>query len=286
MGGQVLVTTHVQGAREGRRYSATFGSDAVRYSTQRADLTIGTSTVRVLPNGDYAVHAEARAERGGEPIVVDLVVAPQPRAYLPGATLESGDFASGYAVAGLRADATGSICVGAAGAPRCERYDAVQSYHDHNWGTWQGVTWEWGAGRAGEHTLLYGRVQPPDSLGTRSSLFLYLVDRDGFQALFRPGDIAYVDDRTITVAGEAVRVPSSGVMLDARGGDTLRVELIVDDATATDTRLGFIERGEAEAARRLVRPYFVQMKGRLRVTGRVNGRPVTGEGSGFFETYR
>ncbi len=148
------------------------------------------------------------------------------------------------------------------------------------------MTWEWGAGRAGEYTLLYGRVQPPDSLGTRSSLFLYLVDRDGFQALFRPGDIAYVDDRTITVAGEAVRVPSSGVMLDARGGDTLRVELIVDDATATDTRLGFIERGEAEAARRLVRPYFVQMKGRLRVTGRVNGRPVTGEGSGFFETYR
>ncbi len=61
-------------------------SAATPYASRRsdADLTIGTSTVRVLPNGDYAVHAEARAERGGEPIVVDLVVAPAAAGVLPG----------------------------------------------------------------------------------------------------------------------------------------------------------------------------------------------------------
>jgi len=283
-GGQVLVTLHEQGERDGgRRYSTTVAPNAVRFSTTDADLTIGASTVRVLPDGRYALHAVAPAERGTGSVAVDLVVTPQPRAYFPGATLESGDFASGYAVAALRADASGTLCVS---GRSCERFDGAQAYHDHNWGTWQGVTWEWGAGRAGDLTLLYGRVQPPDSLGTRSSLFLYLVDSLGFRALFRPRDIAYVDGRTVTVNGRAIRVPSSGTMLDARGADTLRVDLEVEQASATDTRLGFVERGDAEGARQLAHPYFVQMKGRLRVSGRVAGRPLRGEGAGFFETYR
>jgi hypothetical protein len=76
------------------------------------------------------------------------------------------------------------------------------------------------------------------------------------------------------------------VLTDARGGDTLRVELDVEDAVATDTRGQFIERGDATEARRLAHPYFIQMKGRARVSGRVGGAPVAGEGTGFFETYR
>jgi hypothetical protein len=258
----------------------------VRFSTRDADLTVGSSSVRVLPDGRYAVRALAPAEDGRDTIDVALTVAPAAGAYFPGATLESGDFASGYAVAGLRADGSGTICVRGGRAPRCDRYDGAQAYHDHNWGTWQGVTWEWGASRAGGYTLLYGRVQPPDSLGTHSSLFLYLVDSLGFRALFRPRDIAYEDGRVVRVAGREVRVPSHGVMLDARNGDTLRVDLDVEDASATGTRQGFIDRGETAAARGLARPYFVQMKGRARISGRIGGRPVQGEGAGFFETYR
>jgi hypothetical protein len=76
------------------------------------------------------------------------------------------------------------------------------------------------------------------------------------------------------------------VLTDVRGSDTLRVELDVEDAVATDTRGQFIERGEGEEARKLVHPYFIQMKGRARVSGRVGGAAVAGEGTGFFETYR
>jgi hypothetical protein len=75
-------------------------------------------------------------------------------------------------------------------------------------------------------------------------------------------------------------------MEDARGADTVRIEVVVEDATGTDTRRPLAERGEAGAARRLARPYFIQMKGRARLTGRLDGRPVRGEGAGFFETYR
>jgi hypothetical protein len=69
-------------------------------------------------------------------------------------------------------------------------------------------------------------------------------------------------------------------------GDTLRVELTIEDAVATDTRNPVAERGETMAARALARPYFIQMKGTARISGRIGGAPVEGQGSGFFETYR
>jgi len=129
-------------------------------------------------------------------------------------------------------------------------------------------------------------VQPPDSVRSDTPLFVYLVDSLGFRALFRPRRIDYVDGTTIHVDGRSLRVPSRAVFADARGNDTLRVELTIEDAVATDTRQPSPERGETMAARSLARPYFVQMKGTARIAGRVGGVPVEGQGSGFFETYR
>jgi len=280
-GGQVLVTLHSQGGAS-RRFVATLPSRAVRLSTTRADLTIGESSVTVMPDGRYRVHARASEEGSSATVAVDLVVSPADGAYLPGASLTSGDVVSGYVVPGLRADASGTICVSGA----CEHYVGAQSYHDHNWGVWRGVTWEWGAARAGTYTLLYGRVQPSDSAAASQPLFVYLVDSLGFMALFRPSSIQYEDARVVRVNGNGLAVPSRATMVDVRGGDTLRVELAIEDATATDTRRPGVERGETLANRALAHPYFVQMKGRMRLSGRVGGRPLSGAGSGFFETYR
>ena len=88
------------------------------------------------------------------------------------------------------------------------------------------------------------------------------------------------------INGRAVRVPSHAVMQDARGADTLRVELEIEDAIGSDTRTSLIERGDAADARRILKPYFIQMKGQARISGRVGGSPVSGTGTGFFETYR
>jgi hypothetical protein len=60
-GGQVLVTLHEQD-RPSRRFAAILPRDAVRFSTTDADLRIGASSVVVLPDGRYRVHAVARAE--------------------------------------------------------------------------------------------------------------------------------------------------------------------------------------------------------------------------------
>lgn len=282
-GGQVLVTLHEQGNPVARRFTANVPPEAVQFSTTRADLMLGGSTVRVLPNGDYAVRARATEDGGaGAAVSVDLTVRPAPHQYFPSASLGGSGIVSGYAVPALRADADGQLCV----SGRCEGYEGAQAYHDHNWGVWRGVTWEWGAGRAGDFSLLYGRVEQPDSVAAVQPLFLYVVDSLGFVALFRPRTIAYDSGRAIAVqGGGTIRGPSRGVMLDVRGADTLRVELVVDDATATDTRRANAERGDAGSSESR-RPYFIQMKGRMRLSGRVGGRVVSGEGVGFFETYR
>ena len=65
--------------------------------------------------------------------------------------------------------------------------------------------------------------------------------------------------------------------------DTLRVDLAIEDAIGTDMRRG-AERGGHTASAAL--PYFIQMKGTARLSGRVGGQPIAGTGSGFFETYR
>ena len=287
-GGQVAVSVREQGGRT-RRFTANVRRERVHFSTDSADLEIGANTVHLLSDGRYALRATALENGTGAPLHLDLVVTPAPNILFPGASIaecadtdESCPFASGYAVPALRASATGSMCVSGA----CEHYDGAQSYHDHNWGVWHGVSWDWGATRAGSYTLLYGRVAPPDSVGTTQPFFVYLTDSLGFRALFRPREISYEDGRTIEIDGRAVKVPSHAVMQDARGADTLRVELDIEDAIGSDTRTSLIERGDAADARRILKPYFIQMKGRARISGRVGGAPVAGSGEGFFETYR
>ena len=281
-GGQVLVTLHEQGGAS-RRFVAAVPASAVRFSTTRADLTMGESSVHVLPDGRYAVHAVAREENGSGRAEVTLTVTPTPGAYFPGAALSSGEVVSGYVVPALRADADGTICVRGGGASLgCEQLRGVQAYHDHNWGVWRGVSWEWGAARAGPFAILYGRVEPPDSVAASQPLFVYVVDSLGFLRVFRPRAIAYDDGPTV----KGVRVPRSAELFDARGDDTLRVSLSIEDATVTDTRRPLIERGDYMNARRIARPFFIQMKGRARLAGRIAGHVIRAEGYGFFETYR
>lgn len=280
-GGQVLVTLHERG-RAPRRFSRSSPKERVRFSTRDANLTIGNDSVRVLADGRYAVRAAVREEGTGTLLTLDLLLSPAPRVDFPGATLVSGDFTSGYAVPALRADASGSLCV----AGQCEPFNGAQAYHDHNWGGWRGVTWEWGSARAGDYTLLYGRVTPEDSSGGSAPLFVYVTDTKGFLALFRPRVIRYDDARDVRTVKGVLKVPATAELFDIRGSDTLRLSLTVDDAVATDTRIGLVERGDSDAARALRRPWFVQMAGEARVEGRVRGRVLNGRGRGFFETYR
>lgn len=285
-GGQLLFTLHQQGGRA-RRFSLLVDRRGVRYALDRADLALGPAAMTVDSAGDYHVRGTARGEGAdaGHSARVDLVLRPAPRAYFPGASLGGsgpGALVSGYAVPALRGEASGTICVDR----DCTRLEAVQAYHDHNWGLWKQVNWEWGQARAGAFTFLYGRVQQTGAAAASVPMFFYLVDSLGFRALFRPAAVAYDDARTILVGGRRVRVPARATMADVRGGDTLRVTIEVDDAVGTDLRTVLVQRGDRRSAGAIAHPYFIQMKGRATIAGRVGGSPLAGTGHGFFETYR
>jgi hypothetical protein len=278
-GGLVTMTRRKQGGAT-TRFTRTYDASRVQFSLSSPDLTMGESRVELLDGGRYRVIANATGPDGMK-ATVDLIILPSPGAYFPGATLATGEFTSGYTVPALRASATGQLCV----ATTCETVSGVQAYHDHNWGVWRGVTWEWGAARAGPMTFLYGRVDPPDTLASRPPLFLYLVDSLGFVGVYRPARIEYEDARTIVVSGHRVTVPARATLGDVRGRDTVIIELTIDDAIGSDKRLPADERGDPLTAP-LSTPYFIQMKGRARLRGRIGGTPVDATGVGFFETYR
>jgi hypothetical protein len=289
-GGKLGITLRQQNGAT-RRFGRIFDRTQVRFSTTDANLLFEDSHVTILPDGDYEVRAAAREENGGKGrISVALRVRPDPYAYFPGVSMGSGGFVSGYTVPALRASAMGTMCVDG----KCEQLIDAQAYHDHNWGVWRGVTWDWGASRAGEYTFLYGRVYPGDSAASVPPVLVYLVDSLGFRAVFRPKMIAYEDGRTVQMGATELRVPSRARFEDARGGDTLRVDIAIEDAIATDTRPkarsaknaeGESERGDPLGSNK-ARPYFVQMKGMARISGRLDGKPLSGVGTGFFETYR
>jgi len=132
--------------------------------------------------------------------------------------------------------------------------------------------------------MLYGRVIGPQRLGERTPLLVYLVDSLGFRAVFRPRSISYDDSRVITVDGRTLSVPSRATFVDVRDADTLRVELDIEDAIGTDTRRQPL--GLSQGSYNAERPYFIQMKGTARISGRVGGSAISGVGTGFFETYR
>ncbi len=264
-GGQVLITTHEQG-KGGRRFERLVPRGQIALDTARADLALGADGVEVLPDGRYRVTATAVERGSGARATVDLIVSPQDGAYFPGANIGGEGLESGYAVPALRAVASGRVCV----AGRCETYEAAPSYHDHNWGVWRDVTWEWGSARAGEYSLLYGRVVRGGAGAVDEPIFVYLVDSLGFAGVFRPRAITYEAGREIVVEGRRVRVPARGLLSDVRGADTLRIELEIEDAAGNKSEAGI----------------FLQMKGVARISGRIGGRVLRGVGQGFFETWR
>ncbi len=151
----------------------------------------------------------------------------------------------------------------------CSVRDAA-AYHDHNWGVWRDVTWEWGAARGSRSSILYGGIYQGESAG--SPLFLTLVDSLGVQQILRFGSVNYRGSRP--VAGlPGARAPERFDLVASRLADTVRLEVDVADALATGMQIGGVRRA------------FLQMRGSFHLSGRVDRKAVADSGTGFFETY-
>ena len=165
------------------------------------------------------------------------------------------------------AAASGRICA----SGRCREVQDIPAYHDHNWGVWRDVTWEWGAAR-GEHlSLLYGGVHGPEDAGS-SPFFLTLVDSVGVRRVLRFGDIRYEGSRRADGL-PGIRSPERFTLVGTWEADTVRLSVEVNHALASEVAASPRER------------VFLQMRGSFELSGRVLEQRVHDTGEGFFETY-
>jgi len=267
-GGQLLVS-HRKPDGSYDRFTATLPSDSVVFDTARADLTLGASTVRQR-DGRYRLAATAKGPAGV--FTLDLTVTPERNRYFPPVDLREGEYLSGYVVPALSGTASGRVCVGR----RCTTLVGAPAYHDHNWGIWRDVTWDWGAARGRSYNLLYGGVYAPDDsaalhhTGT-ARLLVALVDSLGVRQILRAGEVSY--QRAVASAATAGGYPTGFSFVATRDADTVRVTARIADVQAT---------GRTAAGMGLS---FLQMRGVFELEGKVGGVAVKDEGTGFFETY-
>ena len=270
LGGQLLVTHRRPGGRY-ERFTALEPPNRVVFDTSKADLSLGQNFVRQR-NGTYRLEGVAHGAAGT--VTLDLTVTPAVNRYFPAIEFRETGFLSGYVVPALVATGSGEFCVGR----RCRRFSNVPAYHDHNWGIWQDVTWEWGAARGDKLSLLYGGVYGPerggdtDSSTISSPFFLAMVDSLGVKQVLRFSRIRYEGSRRASGSLGAAS-PDRFSIVANHESDTLRLEVRVADALATVSGSGAFRR------------VFLQMRGRFSLAGRVLGQPVEDSGSGFFETY-
>ena len=268
-GGQLLITHRRPDGRY-ERFTAQAAPHQVRFDTARADVRIGQSHVRQA-NGRYTLHAQGRGATG--PVSLEVTLVPDPNRYFPPVELRDDAFLSGYVVPALSAKASGTICVG----DRCRRLTEVPAYHDHNWGVWRDVTWEWGTGTGSRLNLLYGGVYGPDRQAAEnppagSPFFLALVDSSGVKQVLRFGEIRHEGARPVMGSAQA-SAPAKFSLLATREADTVHLDVNVVDALATEMSAGEFRR------------VFLQMRGQFRLTGQVAGETMEDSGMGFFETY-
>jgi hypothetical protein len=254
-GGGVLLTVREAGG-EHRSLTSEVGGAQVRMDTLSPDLALGGIGSVRLDGATYVVHATAGGAR------VDLRVTPALRRYFPPSNLGGSTLISGYVAPALYATARGTVCL-----PRCEEVRDAQAYHDHNWGVWRDVSWEWGSASDANASLLYGVLRGDRAAAGGEAMFAYVVDGRGVRGVYRPGPIEWIETQPKPVPGATLRVPRRFRFGDPRRG--FRVTVDVAGVHATDRKRA---RGR----------WFIQMRGIATVEE--NGR-VIGRLPGFFETY-
>jgi hypothetical protein len=251
--GRILLTSR---GPDGTHRSATREFDArdVAFDTASPDLRFGTDSYVRLEGSTYHVVARLPEQQ------IELELHPTPHRYFPPTDLGGTELISGYVVPALHATASGRVCL-----EECHSVEQGQAYHDHNWGVWRGVSWEWGTASSAELSLLYGTVRGEGTAD--QGIFAYLVDERGPLEVFRPREIQTRETRFVEVNGTRVEAPRRLLLEDPRRG--VGVEIEITSVHATD--LG------REPFR-----FFLQMRGVATVSS--GGREL-GRLPGFFESY-
>jgi hypothetical protein len=233
--------------------------------TNAPDVTIGASHVR-LEGLQYHIHldvVDAKKRRA----IGDLTLEASPGKLVPPLEITGArGWRTGYVVPVMSGRLAGSIAIDGQSVSLAQG----TGYHDHNWGFWQGVSWQWGQAQQGTLSVLYGRVFPPRDAADPDTI-------PGFVGVLGPdGPLGYSTDVRITETNDerghpqriAVRASSSALDID--------LTFTVKSSVTTPMTSGPLGNGVD----------FLQMRGEYVVSGHAGERQIKFAAPGAAETFR
>jgi hypothetical protein len=189
---------------------------------------------------------------------------------VPPLTLEGASgWVSGYVVPVLSGTLDGTLAIGS----ETISLEGFVGYHDHNWGFWKGVTWQWGQVAHDDLSFVYGRIRPPEDAADPARV-------PGLLVVMGPeGPLAVATGVRITERDAPGRDRPERIEVEAQGsGISLALTVEVEDAIRTRMARTAPDAGGV--------PTFLQLRGRYRGKGTVAGRTIDFEAPGSAETFR
>jgi hypothetical protein len=232
------------------------------------DLTIGANRV-TLEGLRYHVHLELVSERG-ERASGDLTLDASPGKLVPPIEITGAHgWRTGYVVPVMSGALDGRLDVGGTSIS----WHGGTGYHDHNWGFWEGVSWQWGQTQAvadtgrGPVSLLFGRVFPPREAADPDRI-------PGFLGVLGPdGPLGYATNVRINERNDASGKPTQISIAGAGPGLDVNVRFdVASTVVSRRTQAGGLD--------------FLQMRGSYTVNGRAGGKPLQFTAAGAAETFR
>jgi hypothetical protein len=259
--------------RGGRLGSYSIGQDLEEAAVLETapDLAIGGCRVR-LEGQRYLLDVDLPRDRlspadAPNRVRGHLAIESLPGRSLPPVTIRgAGGWLGGYVVPVMSGTLAGSLELGR------ERVDLDGvGYHDHNWGFWSGVTWQWGQVQHGSLSLVYARVHPPSDAIESDRVPGFLA------ALGASGPVGYSADVSIDETNDPRTGRPRRIVVQGRGPSLdVRLDVTVEDAMVT--RMGPILFGASMD--------FLQLRASYRVVGKAGGATVDFEAPGSAETFR
>ena len=257
--GRRVAGVRLQLDRDGQTtsYSAGADMDEAKVLGTAPDLEIGGNRVR-LDGLRYRIALALPGAAG------TLVLDARPGQSLPPAMIRGArGWLTGYTAPVLSGKVGGTLTVG---RDRIAFQDAP-GYHDHNWGFWKGVRWQWGQVAHDDLSFVYGRVFPPRDV----------ADPDRI-----PGFLGVLGSKGPIGFSTAVSIEESGehhILVHARGR---AIDLDLAFAVERSARTAMSMTASASGT-----PFdFLQLGGEYRVTGHVGDRVLDFSARGAAETFR
>jgi hypothetical protein len=229
------------------------------------ELTIGNNRVS-LDGLSYVLDLDLRGE-GGRSARGRVRIEASPGRLVP--PIEIGGahgWRTGYVVPVMAGKLDGALDIGG------ERvsFDGGAGYHDHNWGFWRGVSWQWGQAQQGDLSLIYGRVFPPPDAADPERI------RGFVGALGPDGPLGYATNVTISEVNNDHGQPKT-ITVTGRSR-LLDVQMRFDVGSMVTT--GMSQGPRANGLN------FLQMRGQYTVTGKAGDRAFDFSAPGSAETFR